>query len=377
MVAERFAGRIGPGPLLEWVGKSCPWLVLERRPGGPAAQVAQGWNAVLAAGHTVPASARPKPAARVDYFALCLAAHHLTVGSFCPTDVDVTIRHARWQEDDRAALARQEDVLRAALTWTVDGIDPRRVDHRGRPVTGHDGEYLGVLAGCLGAWLRVGDIPRAEGIVTLIEAELARESEAFTEAATTPGRELDALRLAALVTHNVGDLDQGQSHWAPGLGAPYRARWWDLAKDPSRYGGVFARAAHVYRQTLATEGHRNYPLRQVKALRVDPSLWLPNGPFFDAWGRLVATTPLLNDEARLEVLGALLHGVATIKNQQAYQRAIAGFASAVELATWTRQLPQRLQEAVHLPTVQAALAEDEVAFTQRWVGKARGVLGSG
>ena len=374
MVAERFAGRIGPKPLLEWVGKSCPWLVLERRPGGPAAQVGQGWNAVLAAGHTVPPAARPKPSARVDYFALCLAAHHLTVGSFCPTDVDVTIRHARWQDDDHAVLTRQEDVLRTALTWSVDGIDPRRVDHRGRPVTGHDGENLGTLGGCLGAWLRVGDNARAEAIAALIEAELAREAEAFSEAAATPGRELDALRLAALVTHNVGDLDQGQSHWAPGLGTPYRARWWDLAKDPTRYGGVFARAAGIYRQTLATEGHRNYPLRQVKALRVNPSLWLPNGPFFDAWGRLVATTPLLDDAARVEVLGALFHGVATIRNQQAYQRAIAGFASAVALTQWTRQLPQRLQDVVNHPTVQAALAEDEMTFSRRWQMRGRSLF---
>ena len=38
----------------------------------------------------------------LDYLRLLLSAHYLTVGTFCPTDVDARIRHHVWLEIDDA-----------------------------------------------------------------------------------------------------------------------------------------------------------------------------------------------------------------------------------------------------------------------------------
>jgi hypothetical protein len=366
MGADRFAGRIGPKALMEWVASALPWWQPGPVRSEPCADLAtQGWSTVLAQGRRLKAERHPGPGPRADYFAVCLAAHHATVGGYSPTDVDITIRADRWADPDERVLDAQEGTLRAALGWSVDGINPRRIDHDGRPVTGHDGEYLGALAGCVGGWLRRGRAERAEAVAALIDAELAREAAAV-EAARRDPDPVRALVAAAIVTHNVGDLDQGISHWPAALGAPYRLRWHDTAHATDRHGGAFARASALYAATLAPEGHRNYPLRQVKALRRDPSLWLPMGPFLDGWGRMIATTPHLGDADRGDVLAALIHGVATIPGQTGYQRAICGLAAAGRLDRLARGLTANQQAGLRHPSIQAALKEDEARFLARW-----------
>ncbi|MFM2091351.1 MAG: hypothetical protein RLZZ127_1840 [Planctomycetota bacterium] len=366
MAAERFAGRIGPKPLMEWVAHALPWWQPGPRRPEPCVDLAgEGWAVVLAQGRRLAAERHPGPAARADYFAVCLAAHHATVGGYAPTDVDITIRGDRWADPDERVLEAQERTLRAALGWGVDGINPRRIDHDGRPVTGHDGEYLGALAGCVGGWLRRNRPERAAAVAELVEAELAREAAAV-EAARRDPDPVRALVTAAIVTHNVGDLDQGLLHWPAALGPAYRARWTDTAHAVDRHGGAFARAAALYAATLAPEGHRNYPLRQVKSLRRDPSLWLPLGPFLDGWGRMVATTPHLGDADRIDVLAALIHGVATIPGQGGYQRAICGFAAAGRLDRLARGLTASQQAGLRHPAIATALKEDEPRFLARW-----------
>lgn len=59
---------------------------------------------------------------------------------------------------------------------------------------------------------------------------------------------------------------------------------------------------------MATEGHRNYPLRGVKPLWCSPDLLLPLGPFFDEWGGLVAVHSCLDWQDRADVLAGLVHG---------------------------------------------------------------------
>ena len=72
-----------------------------------------------------------------------------------------------------------------------------------------------------------------------VEAELEREAEAFRRVAATPGAELDLLRLAASLTHNVGDVDQGLSFWPKAETFRARAaRFTRLAHDNSTpFGG--------------------------------------------------------------------------------------------------------------------------------------------
>ena len=86
-----------------------------------------------------------------------------------------------------------------------------------RPLSGHDGEFLGVLAGALGAFLRLGKVELAREAEALIVDELEREAAAFRYLRTVPRSTLltdtTLLKLSAIMCHNVGDLDQGLSYW--------------------------------------------------------------------------------------------------------------------------------------------------------------------
>jgi hypothetical protein len=84
----------------------------------------------------------------------------------------------------------------------------------------------------------------------------------------------------------------------------------------------------LYRELMASEGHRNYPLREVKLLRADPELLLPIGPFLDEWGAKLARWPRWSAEERSEVVGALIEGCRKVRGQEGYYRALAGFDAA-------------------------------------------------
>ena len=42
-----------------------------------------------------------------------------------------------------------------------------------------------------------------------------------------------------------------------------------------RFGGEYARAKAIYKELISAEGHRNYPLREPKCLRMTVDLQLP------------------------------------------------------------------------------------------------------
>ncbi len=249
-----------------------------------------------------------------DYFALCLACHHATVGTFVPTDVDTKIRGITWRE------TRDPDVLRpmlrvalAARSWTEDGISVRSV----RGVSGHNGEHWSAIAGGLGRLLELGDSASAAEAQAAIESEIDREQEVFEAVASERDAELDLLRLAMTLSHNRGDLTQGMGFWKKGpLTTPLMEHF--------ATRGRFDRAVRVYQQTgLSADGHRHYPLRPIKALRRSPATLLPLSPFLDEWGGVVAQL-----EESHEVLAALVAGCQKVPGQQGYYRAIAGMIAA-------------------------------------------------
>jgi len=249
-----------------------------------------------------------------DYFALCLACHHATVATFVPTDVDTKIRGIVWRESrDPAVLRPMLRLALAARAWTEDGISVRSV----RSVSGHNGEHWSAIAGGLGRLLELGDTASAEEARAAIEAEIDREQSVFNEVAAESGAELDLLRLSMTLAHNRGDLKQGMGFWTKTpLTAP-------LMEHLSARGR-FALAVRIYQHTgLASEGHRHYPLRPVKALRRSPVTLLPLSPFLDDWGSAVARL-----EESSEVLTALVMGCKRVQGQQGYYRAIAGMLAA-------------------------------------------------
>lgn len=342
-----FGGFIGPRTLVEQVRVAAPYLFdgsharTGERPSRDVARLHElahhplGWWEMLLRTDLLPAQEQPTPAARTDYFALCLAAHFATCATYVPTDVDAKIRHALWfEQEDQAERAHMLEIAAALEHWdvrrfsarlcrtTADAVDlePERI------VSGHDGERLSVLVGAMLASIAFHDGASAARFEELVDQELRREADAFNALERVPGRELDVLALAATLTHNVGDVNQSlESSSAKRVGDAQKARFCKLAQErPERYGGAFARAALLYRELLAPEGHRNYPLRRVKALRTHCDLLYPLGPFVDPWGERIATWPAFQPAIVADVVSALVDGCRRLGAQESYYRALAG-----------------------------------------------------
>jgi hypothetical protein len=339
-----FGGFIGPRNLLELVRSAAPWLFDGSHPQhaavpepGPGRLVELGahplgWWTILRAAGRVEAAERPAPDQVSDYFALCLACHVASVATYVPTDVDAKIRRALWlDQTDRDELARMQALALATEGWDVSGVSRRIVLVPGEgAVSGHDGERLSVVCGgWIAAW-NARDERAAATFEAAIDAELAREARAFLATIARPGLELDLLRLAAVLTHNAGDVMQSLgSAEARCVPAERRAAFTDLARERfERYGGAYGRAAALYRAVMAPEGHRNYPLRAIKALRASPELLLPIAPFLDAWGALLARWPGWGAAERAEVVRGLVEGCRKVAGQEGYYRALAGFERA-------------------------------------------------
>lgn len=308
----------------------------------------------------------------VDYFVVCLACHHASVATFVPTDVDSKIRGLALNK------TRDRDVLRTMVRcgvamhgWSLEGISTRAqfIGDLGA-VSGHDGEWLSVMSGALGRMLQCGDTEYAEMTEEYIHQELLRELQAFRLAHATPGRELDVLRLAMSITHNLGDLDQGISYWeSKTVTAAARARFYKLAHEENKhgYGGGFQPVANLYKRGMASEGHRHYPLRQVKPLRKSAELLLPLGPFFDEWGSTVMRFKGLDLNEKAEILDALVRGCRKVQGQQGYYRAIAGMqeASRRDFDLAAERMPNGARKDLKDPELRRLSAIPRASFESR------------
>ena len=361
----------------------------------------------------LPPCEQPTEQQRVEYFALCLAAHFSTVATFVPTDVDSKIRGHCWEDPSPTVLAAQFEVLKLALRWEVEAVSTRAIRVAGvsagaggqpaaalAPVlSGHDGEWLGVLCGAWGAFLKTGNREKAAEAEALVEQELQREAALFASlrrAAPSTRNDVLLLKAAAILTHNVGDVDQGLGYWydeedartpVPAALVTAKLRFSRLAHErPERFGGEFALAKALYKELLSAEGHRHYPLREARCLRRAPELMLPLGPFLEGWGRAVASHPGLGHEDKLSVLRQLLRGCDStsrawcVPNQVGYYRALNGFASVSGggggggLERWVRDLGQAEAAVLREHTTRLHLGLSEEAYANKLAARAREVL---
>jgi hypothetical protein len=388
-----FGGFIGPRTLVSLVESALPWLLAPEfaqqigaspSGAGPLHELAQGkhgWWFVLRSADRLEASGDPTPAQRTDYFALCLAAHFASAASFVPTDVDTKIRRALWQEAvGTPELARMRALALGLAGWDVSAVSARQVAVEAvGVVSGHDGERLSVLCGGLVASLRAHESDGAAELEAAIEHELAREARAFAALERAPGRELDLLRLAAVLTHNAGDVMQALA--TAGKNSALLERFGDLARTgAARYGGAFVRAAALYRALLASEGHRNYPLRGPRALRRAPELLLPIAPLLDDWGERVARTRALAARERAEVVEALAQGCTKLPGQQGYYRALAGFARAYPRALEAPELVEyyaaSTRRLLRSSDLRQKVALPRASFESQLAKRARALLAS-
>ncbi len=385
-----FGGFIGPENLLSLVRNTAPYwfgaggrrLVAELP--APARLIdlidrPHGWLQILRHGRQLADSSPKTPEAHADYFALCLACHMTTVATYVPTDVDNKIRDALWHPDtDRAALERMEAATFAAKQWDQRLYSTRWIAAPGhQPVGGHDGEWLGVAVGALGCFLRLNDVLRSERLYAAIDAELTREAAAFIAQRQLKDGEIDLLRLAAILTHNVGDVDQGLRSWREQERHPLADRLRRLAHENHQpYGGIYQVAARLYKELLAAEGHRHYPLRDVRALRASADFLLPLGPCFDDWGRALGSHPDFTASARGELLTALIAGCRKVPGQVGYYRAIAGLQDAVgNLDVLAKHLPGAAQKALKDVELRRQIAIKQISFESTLKKRTQTILG--
>lgn len=361
-----------------------------------AANSEQGWLHILREfGKSIPPTQLPTEEQRVDFFALCMASHFSTVATYVPSDVDSKIRGHCWEDPSEAVLRSQFEIVKHALRWNVKLVSRRTLtiaDIEARPLSGHDGEWLGVLVGALGAFLKRNNASLAQEVKDLILQELDREAAMFRHLrlnAPSTANDLMLLKAAAILTHNVGDVDQGLAYWydeedaktpVPATLIQNKMLLGRLAHERyDRFGGEFGMAKAVYKELLSAEGHRHYPLRDAKCLRKIPDLMLPHGPFFEGWGRAVASHPGLGYEDKLMVLRQLLRGCDStskawcVPNQQGYYRALNGFGSVANLETYRKDLGAEggvLKE--HTTRMHMGLSEK--AFAEKLGARARDIL---
>lgn len=351
---------IAPKLLLDQVKATAPWaLTLE--PPLPAAQI-------LAKAPELDQRWR-KGEASEDYFVFLLAAHFTTVATFSPTDVDQRIRLHAWSQLEGKRLASAIERVEEVARWDVRPVSARYVVLGKEILAGHQGEWFSVMAGALGRALALKDEPMIERTTAWIEAELSREAM-LVERARKKGKDQQLLSVVTTVAHNLGDLSRVVDTWRPALaqselGLRYRRLGHE---DGERFGGMFVYAGDLNKRLMAKENHRFLPLRVPRALRRHREFLLPFGPYFYDWGRMIASTKLLEDVERAEILLALLNVHERRNDEHGCLRAIAGIHSAFPggVDKLARLLPTGQATALARVGVQNALRETESAFLERF-----------
>jgi hypothetical protein len=352
---------------------------------GPVDGAAHSWRRALASAAEIPHGHDGEGA----YLRLLLAAHHATVATFVPTDVDSHIRFHAWQrcetvDDLRVAAAVVEETAAwdpaevSARVVTVDGVGA---------ISGHDGEWMGVRAGALGRALALDDAATIDAQTAFLDVAIDRHAEAFAAVQRAKGRELVALAVVATIAHNLGDLSRVVETWpvkspsALALRRRYAKLGHETDGDPR-----FALAGRLYKRVMAAENPRFLALRAARPLRVHRDLLVGIGPFFDAWGEVIARHPSLADRApggdlggRGAVLAALVTSHLAAPTAQGFLRAIAGFHRAAPggVERYADEVAARERASLRTGAIREALGVDRERFEARMVNKYRAALDAG
>ena len=372
---------IAPSALLQLVQQTAGWALT-----GPSDTPALSWRATLNNGLALqPTYAELGAESRLPYFALLIAAHYCTVATFVPTDVDARIRCHAWQEcRDPLVLTAMVELVDLAASWDPTLVSARVVDVGFGNLSGHNGEWFSVRAGALGRALQTKHDTLVDSLVTVIDEELDREAKCFETAVAKSGGAssegaLNALRVACVIAHNLGDLSRVVAEW-PCKGEraeQLRARYSRLGHvDSSNVVATFRRAGGLNKAMMAQENHRFLGLRKPRALRKHRDLILPMGPFFDDWGAVIATHPSLNAADRSEVIDALVSGHESDPLQNGYLRALHGIHANVRggIERAAKELPARQLRLIAAGPIREGLGLTQERFEARTAKRARDLL---
>ena len=326
------------------------------------------------------------PLSHAEYFRLCLSCHYLTCATPVPTDVDNQIRFKLWPDGLPLTTALEMGALvLASHDWDFTQVSNRvstgasGTEWEHATLHGHFGEWFTVASAAYAALGRY----RAADAKTLRKAlfeAIAAETERHSNIFGSVWRAKDgvgALRAAASIAHNFGDLDRVMDMWKVPVEDPLRLRYYKATATPFdperklRFQGRLWTAGELYKSeiggsSMALENHRHFALRKPRALRTLPSLRIPLGPFFDAWGEEVARR--LRGESLLEVASALMDGWERLGKTVAYGRALrAIFAAHPELGDTPRA--RALSKGAR-----AVLSTPREAFETEWATAAIALL---
>ncbi len=315
----------------------------------------------------------------VNYFSICLAAHHATVGSYVPTDVDSKIRFHLWQNRNPDSVRIMGDLTRHALRWNLSEVTTgfSQFGNAG-PVSGINGEILGILAGALAASVDHELATEAELIATTLDQELARQMSEVRAVLSLKEPEIPLLRLSTAIMHNLGDLNQGIKYWpADSRYDIWRNRYYRLGHESRGDFGRFCNlVGALVRGVMAPEGHRNYPLREVAALRRSRDFLFPVSPFLDQWGAVLGKHADLTQSERVEIVAALLKGIATLPGQRGYARALVGFFETYcgSIGDFEKQLPTKARATLKDSRVRQSLQTKRFSFESSLRTQARAII---
>ena len=323
-----------------------------------------------------------RPLSHLEYFELCLAAHHVSVGTYVPTDVDSQIRFKLWHPalPTGTLVAMAQTVLRSrawdcrpmSTRWIASLKDPQLL------ISGHDGEWLSTAAGAYAA-LRKRAPEQAAEIAGAIVRELQKEAQLYRE--RCEAREgIGMLKIATLIAHNLGDLDRVLDLWNVGDEDPLKSAVYKaghVAESPAgsrepgtetRFDGVLWAAGKLNKDCMAIENHRHFALRAARPLRKSSDLLLPIGPFFDDWGALVAAHPGLTPEEKGLVAERLIDGWERLAGPIGYARALAGMLENFPggFQSLSQYLPAKLSRTLKSGPLRSLCAVPKKRFEEQW-----------
>lgn len=342
---------VAPEILLSHVRNTMPFLFEDP----------QNW--IKKAPHLEPLLSQFSPESDFEYFRYCLTAHHATVSSFVPTDVDNQIRLHLWQGNPSTeVLQKMAELVLESNRWDYRPVSPRWVQspETGARLAGHDGEWFSTAVAAYGALKR--RLPEfAKTIRAAIEAEVLNEAQIFSDLVRARDG-VGVLKACTLIAHNLGDLNRV-------------IEMWNIENDPAMNFGIeqnkwLAMATDLNRQKMAAENHRHFALRKPRPLRRSVDLFLPLGPFLDDWGRAISTHPLLSQKDIGEIVEALIEGLEKTPGSIGYTRAIAGIEDQFRggRAALHEFLPAREARKIKSGTLRSLISQRKESFEQSWSG---------
>ena len=213
-----------------------------------------------------------------------------------------------------------------------------------------------------------------ESLVKEHEAALRELREKFLSDATFENAQKYLAGIAA-VSHNLGDLDRMFDTWEIGEIDVLKRRVYRCGHEDARNPREeFLLAGKLYKELIASENHRHFPLREPKCIRKSAQFLLNYGPFFDDWGSNLV--PNLNEGELREVAESLILGwkrlnPKSIYTVQGYSRALSGMVSSFpnKRSDLESLLSPLLKKELNEGGLRTLMNVTRAQFEKQWVSK--------